>query len=781
MERPQSRAWTSGRRTSRLAIWLATTQRLAGLATASAAKKADRKPLFEYDDHYVMLNDHGRNDFYRRALARVIPGCGKDCSVLDLGAGSGLLSMMAAGLGAPNVLAIEANPDLADLATKTVAWNKPKNYPNSNITVVAKLSSAVAPEEMPLGRPADVLVTETFGTMLLGEGAINFVPDGRDRLLKKGGIMIPAGGCQYVTLVEVPDLAAALMPRSYQGLNLSRFEALQDTVYWKASVGAASLDVQPVTERLCVLEIDLYKDTKDSLPQNRTFRVQATRTGVVHAALLDWDVWADHSRADLLSTAPGSRNFAGDVAWGWQFQLQEGGIGEDWKWSAGDLPTRLHVEAGDWIDIGVEFIAGGISSHVRSRRAPLQKEPSNAASGTRELGLLPADASGSPVRTRFANRGALREANDLYLPMLGDHERHKFYEDAIDAAVAELGGASASGKYSPGSGPTLLDCSGGGLSALRASQKYGIASLALFRWKEHSLALRKAIEDNGVEELVEAYASDPRDFIDTLLPRSEKVDIVVLEPPGTPLFGVSPFGVLPGIRKRLLKDSGIVVPAAACFEVGLVESNDAATLFSVPESRWEDIDLTVWNKETLQQRVLEKLVPYTKWFGPKSTVKWKWLTRPQCVFTVNLNEYGRPGAPSPPNITDTVFDLQVEHDGHGSVLLGQWVAWGTPKDAERGLPRLDGSGDSLSRSWTWPRFVQAVASKESPRREGVVDPVRVVAGEAWALEVKVRQGAGKLTGAAGPEFTLRLRGTATDVLDTTRTSAESTGAEKAEL
>merc|ERR1719174_1536292 len=68
-----------------------------------------------------MLNDRPRNSFYRRALARVVPKCGKECSVLDVGAGSGLLSMMAAHLGAPQVVALEANSDLAALATKTIA------------------------------------------------------------------------------------------------------------------------------------------------------------------------------------------------------------------------------------------------------------------------------------------------------------------------------------------------------------------------------------------------------------------------------------------------------------------------------------------------------------------------------------------------------------------------------------------------------------------------------------------------------------------------------------
>ena len=36
---------------------------------------------------------------------------------------------------------------------------------------------------------------------------------------------------------------------------------------------------------------------------------------------------------------------------------------------------------------------------------------------------------------------------------------------------------------------------------------------------------------------MESYAADPREFMDSLLAGGEKADIVVLDPPGTPLRG----------------------------------------------------------------------------------------------------------------------------------------------------------------------------------------------------------------------------------------------------
>lgn len=679
-----------------------------------------------------MLNDRDRNDFYRRALARAVPACGEGCSVLDVGAGSGLLSMMAASLGARHVLAIEANPDLAALAEKTIARNRPGGFPGSSVAVVANLSSRVGLEQMPLGRKADVLVTETFGTMLLGEGAVHFVPDARDRLLKEGGTVIPAGGCQYVTLVEAPDFAATLMPGTSAGLNLSRLEMLQDNVYWKATVGASRSPLVALTERLCVLELDLHRDTRESIPENRTFRIQATRPGTVHAALFDWDVWADASRRELLSTASAARGFAGDVAWGRLLQLQEE-AGEDWQY--GPYPRRLRVEKGDWLDLGVEFIARGISLHARVRRAP-----EAAAAGP---GVLP-PSRGSPVRMRGVPRADLLEANDFLLPLAGDVERLQFYEEALAAAAAARRGAGPA---------TVLDCSGqAGAPALLAARRYGLEALALARRSHFAELVRGLAEDNGVEKLVEAYAADPRDVLEPLLPQGRRADIVVLEPPGTPVHGLSPFALLPSIRKHLLREDGIVVPAGGCLEAGLVESRDLAELFSIPGGRWEGVDLSVWNEEAWRQKTLERLVPYTKWFGSQSTMAWKWLSKPVCIFEVDFSSYGQTAVPEEDR---RVLELQASEDGKAHAIVARWAVWAFARD--RG-PRLTAESAYPGRGLTWPSYVQALA--EPTGGPGLLEPRAVRRGERWRLEVTVRQGAGKVTGAAGPEFSLDLRGPA---------------------
>lgn len=715
---------------------------LAALAPGESQKR--RKPLFESDDHYVMLNDDWRNSFYRRALARALPECGKDCFVLDVGAGSGLLSMIAASLGAPQVLAIEANKDLAALAIDTVAQNRPLNFPTSNVTIVAELSSKVHPDVLPGGRKADLLVTETFGTMLMGEGANNFVPDARDRLLKEGGKIVPSGGCQMATLVESHELASVTSATNWGGFDLSRLNILRDTVYWKMTMGHTKVQFTALSERVCVLGFNIYKDYRSTVPDNQTFRIQATRPGTVHAILFDWDVWADDTKADNMSTAPGTREFAGDVAWGYLLQLQEA-QNEDWSYEP--FPRFLEVKKGDELDLGVEYIAAGISMHAKIRPAPAAGSTHAAA---------PPTSVGTPKRLLGKKRSDIVESNEYHLPLAGDGERNAFYEGALSFALAQNRTKNAN--------PTVLDCTGGaGIAALLAAKKHGLESMLLSPNQEYVRAFKEVIEANKLEDKVQAYAAPPSLFMESLLPQGERMDVVVLDIPGTPLHGNSPFSVLADVRKQILKPNGAVVPSGACFEVGLVESLELAQMFSVPSGtrwspsssgKWTDIELEIWNTEARKRSVFNQLVPYTKWFGAGSNMTWRWLTPPLCAFEVDFQTYGFKDAP-PEEVKESVLALNpAKFAGRGHAVVAQWVVWASP-DTRRATLSPDSESGYFGRGLTWPHYAQALAVP-TPNNEGPLEAPRLEAGEVKHLKVVVRQGKGKQMYHPGPEFELTL-------------------------
>lgn len=84
---------------------------------------------FVDDYHFPMVADDIRNEAYYRALKQVVvPGVSK---VLDVGAGTMLLSMMAAELGAAKVLGVEANPIMAGVAREVLRVNNFTNNTNT--------------------------------------------------------------------------------------------------------------------------------------------------------------------------------------------------------------------------------------------------------------------------------------------------------------------------------------------------------------------------------------------------------------------------------------------------------------------------------------------------------------------------------------------------------------------------------------------------------------------------------------------------------------------------
>lgn len=99
------------------------------------------------DWHYAMMNDHPRNVFYKEALRHII---NPESVVLEIGAGSGLLSIIAASLGARTVVAIEANRHLANVAREIIR----RNGYSDRVHIINKMSTEVPPPRAPHPVPA---------------------------------------------------------------------------------------------------------------------------------------------------------------------------------------------------------------------------------------------------------------------------------------------------------------------------------------------------------------------------------------------------------------------------------------------------------------------------------------------------------------------------------------------------------------------------------------------------------------------------------------------------
>lgn len=154
-----------------------------------AGKKQDNEDFFEsYADigiHEVMLKDQPRVDAYRKAIDfHGNDWVQDDITVIDVGAGTGLLSIFCAQNDAQRVICVEASR-LAHYTRKIVEANAPKN--------VIEVHECMA-EDLDLGpdKVADVIVSEWMGYSLLFENMLPSVLAVRDRYLKPGGIMLPS-------------------------------------------------------------------------------------------------------------------------------------------------------------------------------------------------------------------------------------------------------------------------------------------------------------------------------------------------------------------------------------------------------------------------------------------------------------------------------------------------------------------------------------------------------------------------------------------------------------
>jgi SAM-dependent methyltransferase len=130
--------------------------------------------------HRVMLGDRVRTEAFRLALDAVVR---EGDVVVDVGAGSGILSLFAARAGAGEVHAIERS-GMAPGTREVVALDP------SGPAIQVHTGDAV---DLDLGDlRADVIVSEWLGQLVLTEGMFPAVVAARDRWLRPQGTMIPA-------------------------------------------------------------------------------------------------------------------------------------------------------------------------------------------------------------------------------------------------------------------------------------------------------------------------------------------------------------------------------------------------------------------------------------------------------------------------------------------------------------------------------------------------------------------------------------------------------------
>lgn len=114
---------------------------------------------------------------------------------MDIGCGTGILSMFAAKAGAAKVLAIECS-NIVEYAQKIIE----KNHLDHIITVI---KGKVEEIELPDGiEKVDIIISEWMGYCLFYECMLDTVIYARDKWLHPNGLLFPDRATLFVTAIE---------------------------------------------------------------------------------------------------------------------------------------------------------------------------------------------------------------------------------------------------------------------------------------------------------------------------------------------------------------------------------------------------------------------------------------------------------------------------------------------------------------------------------------------------------------------------------------------------
>ena len=310
----------------------------------------------------ALIADRVRTGAYAEALRRSVhPGS----VVVDLGAGTGIMSCIAAQLGAARVYAIE--PSDALQVARTIAR---ANCFDDRIQFFPGCGQAVT-----LPERADVIVSDLHDVLPPFGGHFRAIADARERFLKPGGILVPKRETVWAALVTAPDAYERQVGAWVWGsLDLSAGRRMASNSWVKRRVSPAQLLTGPAQWA----EIDYA--TVHSTALAGQLEVEVHGAGVAHGLSL----WFDSMLLEDLgfSNAPGEpetifgqgffpllepvtvecgdrveiairADLTGDnYTWGWNTRIQSplGLLKADYRQSTflgSPLPTEIVRKSGD--------------------------------------------------------------------------------------------------------------------------------------------------------------------------------------------------------------------------------------------------------------------------------------------------------------------------------------------------------------------------------------------------------------------------------------------------
>jgi len=221
--------------------------------------------------HEEMLKDEVRTLTYRNSIWHN-KHLFKGKVVLDVGCGTGILSMFAAKAGAAKVIGVDMS-GIVESARKIVDVN---GLSDKIEIIKGKVEEITLPDGI---EKVDIIISEWMGYCLFYESMLDTVLYARDKWLRPGGLMFPDKATLYICAIE---------DRQYKDDKINWWDDVYGfdmSAIRKVALTEPLVDVvdrnQVVTNNCLIKEIDIQTITKDQIPFESPFHLQIRRNDYV--------------------------------------------------------------------------------------------------------------------------------------------------------------------------------------------------------------------------------------------------------------------------------------------------------------------------------------------------------------------------------------------------------------------------------------------------------------------------------------------------------------------
>lgn len=277
-----------------------------------------------YAIHEEMLKDEIRTSTYRKAI-EWNPHLFEGKVVMDVGCGTGILSMFAAKAGAKCVIAVDCS-NIVESAKKIIEENK---LGHKIVVLKSKIEDI---KNLPRGfREVDIIISEWMGYCLFYESMLDTVIYARDKWLSKNGLLFPDRAKLFISAIE---------DRAYKHRKINFWDdvyGFKMSCIKELAISEPLVDhVDPrqiVTGHCVVKELNLMCVTKDELSFEVAFKLPVRKDDYVHAFMTHFtvDFTACHTPIGF-STSPEANKYT------------------HWKQTVFYFPDELVVRKGEEIN-----------------------------------------------------------------------------------------------------------------------------------------------------------------------------------------------------------------------------------------------------------------------------------------------------------------------------------------------------------------------------------------------------------------------------------------------